>query len=527
MTQYVGRVRPATEPTHAAYGRATPAWLAQRRKWAALVAILVAAFAIRLIAAIALPNIAHPDEIFQVVEPAHRLVFGSGIVPWEYIVGIRSWAFPGLIAGVMEIARGLGDDPRLLFGAIAAAMAAASLVVVACGFLWGYRLCGLPAAIIVGAVLAVWVDLVYFATHPLSEVIAADCLVAGLYLAYPERRDSGRARLFLAGLLLGLTFLFRFQLAPAIAVAGLWIGGRAIRARWLPLIGGGMVPVLLAGLLDALTWSYPFQTIWLNFWVNVVLQASEYWGTSAWYKLVGLLILSWGGSFVLIGLAALWGARRLPLLLLVAATIVAAHSLIPHKEYRFIYPALPLIMILAGIGTAELVIAARRLTARPAGWHLPAAVAVAIAFWSATSAAVAIGAPERSLWLSRRGEIAAFDALSRADEVCGIGLYGIDVWLTPGYSRLRRAVPFYDVAAADLAARAPAFNRLLAYEGTPVLDASFGDRQCFDNGFDEWNRPRPAFCIWRRAGSCQPDDRTGPATLWPPQLRGWGPAPPR
>lgn len=30
------------------------------------------------------PSMAWPDEIFQTVEPAHRLVYGSGLVPWEF-----------------------------------------------------------------------------------------------------------------------------------------------------------------------------------------------------------------------------------------------------------------------------------------------------------------------------------------------------------------------------------------------------------------------------------------------------------
>src|SRR5258708_6184015 len=121
MSQFLrwheGGARQRAQPARAARGSATDR-VAQRRKHTALAAILAIGFALRLIGALALPNIAHPDEIFQVIEPAHRLVFGSGIVSWEYIVGIRSWAFPGLIAGVMAVAGRLGDDPQLVFGAI-------------------------------------------------------------------------------------------------------------------------------------------------------------------------------------------------------------------------------------------------------------------------------------------------------------------------------------------------------------------------------------------------------------------------
>ncbi|MGH9580752.1 MAG: hypothetical protein ACRD2R_07155, partial [Terriglobales bacterium] len=55
----------------------------------ALVGILGAAFALRLGAAQSFPNMLWPDEIYQTLEPAHRLAFGPGIIPWEFREGTR------------------------------------------------------------------------------------------------------------------------------------------------------------------------------------------------------------------------------------------------------------------------------------------------------------------------------------------------------------------------------------------------------------------------------------------------------
>ena len=55
---------PGTKETHGA-----PAWVV-------LAAIFCIAFGVRLGAAILLPNIHQPDEIFQSLEQAHRVVFG-------------------------------------------------------------------------------------------------------------------------------------------------------------------------------------------------------------------------------------------------------------------------------------------------------------------------------------------------------------------------------------------------------------------------------------------------------------------
>src|SRR3989449_8061673 len=58
-----------------------------------------------------------PDEIYQSLEPAHRLVFGYGLLAWEFIEGARNWTFPALVAAVFEVARVVGlDEPRDYLG---------------------------------------------------------------------------------------------------------------------------------------------------------------------------------------------------------------------------------------------------------------------------------------------------------------------------------------------------------------------------------------------------------------------------
>ncbi len=69
----------------------------------ALPAVLLAAFAIRVWAVWTQTYIIYVDETFQYLEPGHRLAFGSGVVPWEFQDGDRSWLLPGVIAGLMRL----------------------------------------------------------------------------------------------------------------------------------------------------------------------------------------------------------------------------------------------------------------------------------------------------------------------------------------------------------------------------------------------------------------------------------------
>src|SRR3546814_15777794 len=75
----------------------------------------------------------HPDEVIQYLEQAHRLVFGYGVIPWEYRYGMRQRLLPLLLAGPMK----LGDliapasDLYLMLPRMAVAMLSISIMAAA------------------------------------------------------------------------------------------------------------------------------------------------------------------------------------------------------------------------------------------------------------------------------------------------------------------------------------------------------------------------------------------------------------
>jgi phosphatidylinositol glycan class B len=118
---------------------------------------IIASPAVRLLAAASVilalvvlrlsPTIFHPslnwgDEIYQAIEPAHRLVYGDGLVTWEFAGRIRSWILPGLIAGIMQVTRLFSLGPTFYLPAIAVCFATLSLVPVIGTFLWCRRVFG-------------------------------------------------------------------------------------------------------------------------------------------------------------------------------------------------------------------------------------------------------------------------------------------------------------------------------------------------------------------------------------------------
>ncbi len=488
------------------------------RQFIILSLLVLAAFLLRIGLFLAARNTHYPDEIFQVTEPAHRLLFGTGYVSWEWIVGARSWLWPGFVAGLMALGHLAGDDPDRIRLPVFLFMAAASTVPVLCGILWGRRFGGMTGAVVTGTLGAVWVDEIYMAAHPLSDVIAADCLAAFLYLACPHRPAEGWRRLFWAGVLAGTTLALRVQLGPALAVAAIMVcGWRAPRGRWLPFLLGSAIPVALLGALDWVTLGQPFQSVVVNIRMNVIERVSGDFGVSAWYWLIGFYGELWGGALPAFLLAVFAGARKLPVLAATAGAIFVTFSLFDHKEYRFAYPAVPLLVTLAGLGTTEMVLFVQRQ--RLAIFTSPSSVTfIAVAFWAATSSALALSPLYQSFRITDRAFIDAFRQVAARADLCGVALYRISIVRTPGNSGLPPHTPLYQTDETRLAADAPAFNALIAWPRAVIApETGFTKAGCFGEPMD--GAPHlPDVCVWVRSGSCTPGAASLPPVNWPARL---------
>ena len=313
--------------------------------------VLALALAVRLFVALHFPNIIAPDEVFQFLEQAHRLVFGQGVVPWEYQVGLRCWLIPLALAGPMALAHWLDPDPMAGLRLIRVLLCLAALPIVHCAARWGGAAYGARGAWIAGLFAALWPDLWLMAPHPLEEVLAADALVPAVYLILAE--SGGTGRVVAAAMLLGLAFTLRLQLAPAVAIAGIVLCKRDL-SRWRLALLAAALPVVVAGMLDWFTWGQPFRSFWLNIWLNLVLGvAKQSFGASPPGYFIGMMGIDWLWTLPVFLFLVWRGARRRTLPAVMALAILLTHSLIAHKEFRFVFPAIALVVPLAGLGLAE------------------------------------------------------------------------------------------------------------------------------------------------------------------------------
>ncbi|MBX5481138.1 MAG: mannosyltransferase [Myxococcaceae bacterium] len=431
------------------------------------------------------------DEIFQTLEQAHRLAFGYGIVPWEFRTGIRSWLVPGLLAGVMKLAPESTGSRGVLF-LVNVALCFASLAPVATAIAWARR-AGIRAAWVAGLVCAIWFELVFFSSKALTEVFAGYALAAALLWTVRAREEKGRRPLLVAGALLGLVLGLRFHLAPAALVA-FWWACRDDWKRWGWMALGAGAVLLGFGLLDAVTWSWPFQSILLNFWINVVEHKAESFGESPVWEYPVSLARVWGwGAIPLLVLGAL-GARRAPVLAWAALAILVSHSFVSHKEYRFLFPLLVLVVLAAALGIVELLRTRRRLGLLGALAFLFASASGALRYDFRDMAPLAENADKKepmNVWTFRRGELEVMRLAGMQPDLCGLGIFVLGWGDTGGYTWLHRDVPFLEFRPEHPPERVLYANYAI---GPRSLGESWGPYSVVRCEYDA--------CLLKRPGGC-------------------------
>ncbi len=431
-----------------------------------------------------------PDEVHQTLEQGHRLAFGYGFVPWEFQDGVRSWVAPGVLAGwlrmldALGVASGLGlvIGTKLLLAALVAvgALAAARLA---------GAIAGPTAAIVCAGLSAAFPASLVLGTRPFTESLGAPLVVGAAALLCAGPRTAARAAI--AGAIGALATLVRYQngLFAVGLLLVLVVGRRWRDARAFAL--GGAAVALAGGALDWATWGSPFHS--LVGYVGFNARGADAFGVApasfylraAWDTLGPWLII----------LAGAWiaAARRAPALTLVIAAFVLVHAAIPHKELRFLYPAVPLALALAGVGLGaaidRLAPARRQVVALALG-----AVASASFAWQASRLTFgdlgmfARDAREAApVWGFYEGLNRGLSRVGERADACGVLVAGVNPIWTGGFSYLHRDIPFLHTPDALSAA-----NYAIVPDEIPPPP-----------GYARIAREQ-RFVLYRREGTCEP-----------------------
>ena len=455
-------------------------------RYRSMLILLAIALLLRIVVFLEFPSIYYPDEIFQSQEPAHLLAFGSGVITWEYRLGARSWVLPAVIAGIMKCTAWLSPGSSGYIFGTCLCFSILSLTVVWFAYSWCMRYFGTACALVAAFTTAIWFELIYFGPRTLNEFVAGNLLLPALYFGSPHclRRPEGSWRLFTTGALLGLTVCLRIQFSVAVLLVGLWVISHNWRKRSLPMVAGIAVVVLVFGLVDTVTWSYPFHSYYEIIRQNIFHHRAAQFGTEPWYFFFSKL-LSHTGPMVLL---AIVGVRRSPVLGWVCLAVVIPHVLIGHKEYRFIYPVLPIVLILASIGLIDISRFLNHALTLGLSEHVEMAIAGSVIL--ACSLVLASLYPD---WTKARGELEAFNRLSVDRDACGVAIRDVARNHVGGYTHLNRSIPiFVFYRLSDAYPFVGTFNRIVAPESIGLSIQGYTALSCKDGT-----------CVYGRVGTCK------------------------
>lgn len=321
-----------------------------------LAGVLLAGLALRIYWALTVLDGVHPDEHYQTLEPAGRLVYGYGWLSWEWQAdqALRSWLgplffVPGL--WLLKLAGFNGGAPAIMVSQLQVALLCAAALA---GFAWWLGRIGVagPARLLAVAWLALSPTMIAWSTATTTDVLAMGLFWALLPAAWSR---PGTA---LSAFLLGLSIVMRIQMAALVLPVLAWRAWETRdRRAWLRTGAGLGLAALPLAVTDWVSWGWPFASAYNNIRRNWVDSVASFYGVSPWYDYLPRLLENFGDreSILLFGLAllALAGFLSRPLgretraLWLGGALYLLAHSLIPHKETRFLVPAYPLAFLAA------------------------------------------------------------------------------------------------------------------------------------------------------------------------------------
>ena len=437
----------------------------------------------------------HPDEVLQYLEPAYRLLTGDGIVTWEYRYGMRGWLLPWLIAGPMAVGQAIGGSA--LAGIVAARLSvmAVSLLTVVAAWIIGRRTSP-RHAIVAMAVMAIWYEQIYWSAHLLSETLATALFLGGAALIEAKAK---RGAVIAGGALLALAVVLRFHYAVA-AVVFLLLAIGLDWKRWGWLIAGAVPVVAVSGLVDIAMGQWPFEWVWTNVRLNVVESRSARFGVQPRAFYFDAIWQQWRWFAPVLGLLAMASGRRYRPLLVAAVFNIAVHSVIAHKEYRFIMLSSATLVMLAAIGSVQLLawIEARRGRAA----EMAGALILLIGLWAGTSAWLGRGDPLNRGFGERFAGPALGEIAGRDARVCGLGIMADEYWqLSQAY--VGRPLPIFLLHNTPRpvtrlippGGEIASINAVIAPPGSDAVLAGFTAGPCRSEG-------RYKRCLYRRPGAC-------------------------
>ncbi|CAL9749899.1 unnamed protein product [Musa acuminata subsp. burmannicoides] len=428
-----------------------PPWWSEKRIWAA-------ALAFRAANALLIQTYFNPDEHWQSLEVAHRVVFGYGHLTWEWKKGIRSYLHPLVFALLYKVLGFLRLDtpwfmakaPRLLQSLFASI-----------GDVYMYKL----SKLIFDEHVAKWAlfcqlmnwFMFFCITRTLSNSLETVLTVVGLF--YWLASSGSSKQLSVASRKLGL-FIAALACAvrPTSAITWLYVGvlylirtQSRLHFLFFEVVPIGILVLAMSCLLD--WWMYgSFTIVPINFLrFNFFSSGGDYYGTHPWHWYFTQGFPSMLLTFLPYAVIGILKSKEWRISGLIA-WVLGIYSVLGHKEFRFVLPVLPIALIFSGYSLSVMskpdLLDMKRRKSR-SGNKCPSRVQLAVLFLVATNVPMALymssihqrGSEDVMIYLSKEAHKGKVRSI----------LFLMPCHSTPYYSTLHHDLPmrFLDCTPSD------------------------------------------------------------------------------
>lgn len=193
------------------------------------------------------------------------------------------------------------------------------------------------------------------------------------------KNDFRNQQYLLVGALLGLSWLCRYQ--NAFFALGLFLWLIFIRKKKLQdlakILVSGIVVLLIGIFLDIRLYGEFVLTAWNYFYVNLVEDVASNYGTEAWWNyFYSIFRFGFFPISIPIIISFLWLIFKKPrnIFIWTILPLFIVHSIIPHKELRYVFPMVNLVPII-------LILAYQELNWDPGKWRKPGRIALQTLTW--------------------------------------------------------------------------------------------------------------------------------------------------
>ncbi len=265
----------------------------------------------------------------------------------------HSLFYPGLHYIYFEVCNFLGiNNPKVQMLGVRFIHGLLSLLVVLFSYRITHKLSNQKMAKVVGLSLALGWAMPFFGVRNLVEMVCIPPFLYGIWLLVKQDFKVHWKTYLFAGIWFGVAFSVRLQLAVFYGAFGLCL---LVMQKWkgsISLFLGFVVGAFLTqGIIDWYLWGYPFAELMGYIEYNSSDAMFDYGGTWQWYKYIVVLVffsVPILGLFWLLGVFAV--AKKYYYLVIPLVIFTVFHTLYPNQQERFIFPMIPLFVILGAIG---------------------------------------------------------------------------------------------------------------------------------------------------------------------------------